>query len=660
MSQAQRSLFAEQTSFAELPASAQGGAAEGGPRATNVRRNGEAKSSAKVTGPAKVTRAATIACVSISHLPLQLALRDNPSSRNAPIVIIGEDKATAEIQHLNRTAERIGLRVGMRLNQARALVPMSMTLRAFTYPSERVEREVEDLLLSLSSFSPRVEKETSEVRKHGVFFLDPSGLRTIYGDIHAWAKAVRAYLTGRGFSARIVVGFDRNRARAIALGDWRPTETILASEEAEIQAVANVPLDRIHFENDIGSKNLSSMTQHKIFEALGQLEIKTVGDLQKLSRDALTTRFGEAVANIYERLCGRAAMPVQTTTWKEPCRLVLEIEPPDDDQTRLLFGVKSALQPVIARMKEHDELCTQLDIELEDTARIKTSLSLEPARPTNDLNMLIDLVRLKWTVPDRSFELMTTERSARGLETTNTARRFEEIRLVLHTQSAPREQLGIAQTGSLGAPDLHRYRNAAEGLARVRAAIGAKAVTRAVLREAHLPEANLEWAPVNDVLPPKRAKASSSETRLIRRLLKKPVPFDISTIDPHKMLSVMRVEGAAEARLESDRGRTLSVGRSDVHAQRHLKRVLRDSPYYRTSPLNRELADRATKSSVPAENVLLRKRGPYRVSGGWWARGNGEPAVERDYYFVETNGGEILWLFYDALKRQWFLQGFVD
>jgi hypothetical protein len=47
--------------------------------------------------------------------------------------------------------------------------------------------------------------------------------------------------------------------------------------------------------------------------------------------------------------------------------------------------------------------------------------------------------------------------------------------------------------------------------------------------------------------------------------------------------------------------------------------------------------------------------GPDRVSSGWWA----EP-VSRDYFWVETETGEILWLFQDRATRGWALHGRVD
>jgi protein ImuB len=47
--------------------------------------------------------------------------------------------------------------------------------------------------------------------------------------------------------------------------------------------------------------------------------------------------------------------------------------------------------------------------------------------------------------------------------------------------------------------------------------------------------------------------------------------------------------------------------------------------------------------------------GPYVVSGGWWAR-----EVQREYYFVRTESGRWLWLYYDRRRQCWFLHGEVE
>ena len=45
----------------------------------------------------------------------------------------------------------------------------------------------------------------------------------------------------------------------------------------------------------------------------------------------------------------------------------------------------------------------------------------------------------------------------------------------------------------------------------------------------------------------------------------------------------------------------------------------------------------------------------YLISGGWWSR-----EVRRDYRFVGTGRGEILWVYYDQKRRRWYSQGRVE
>lgn len=50
----------------------------------------------------------------------------------------------------------------------------------------------------------------------------------------------------------------------------------------------------------------------------------------------------------------------------------------------------------------------------------------------------------------------------------------------------------------------------------------------------------------------------------------------------------------------------------------------------------------------PVEDVV----GPFVLCGGWW-----DTAVHREYHFVKSRQGKWLWVYYDRLRRRWFLQG---
>lgn len=55
------------------------------------------------------------------------------------------------------------------------------------------------------------------------------------------------------------------------------------------------------------------------------------------------------------------------------------------------------------------------------------------------------------------------------------------------------------------------------------------------------------------------------------------------------------------------------------------------------------------------QGTVTKTDGPYVISGGWWAR-----EVHREYRFVHTLSGDVLWVFYDKKRRRWYLQGQVE
>lgn len=55
------------------------------------------------------------------------------------------------------------------------------------------------------------------------------------------------------------------------------------------------------------------------------------------------------------------------------------------------------------------------------------------------------------------------------------------------------------------------------------------------------------------------------------------------------------------------------------------------------------------------QGPVVRVAGPYIIAGGWWVR-----AVHREYHFAETQKGEVLWLFYDRMRRRWLVHGRIE
>jgi len=72
-------------------------------------------------------------------------------------------------------------------------------------------------------------------------------------------------------------------------------------------------------------------------------------------------------------------------------------------------------------------------------------------------------------------------------------------------------------------------------------------------------------------------------------------------------------------------------------------------------PLIRRILVRPQPLTKAQQRRHLVPCGLYALSGGWWRR-----EVRRVYHFVETGRGELLWIYYDQYRRQWFLHGTVE
>ena len=174
-----------------------------------------------------------------------------------------------------------------------------------------------------------------------------------------------------------------------------------------------------------------------------------------------------------------------------------------------------------------------------------------------------------------------------------------EVELTAEKCAATREQLRLFNekpTRDLDAAN--------RALARLRAEFGNNSVVQAKLTDGHLPEARFTWEPLSRVKLPQLDSnglndLNGSTKVLVRRILAKPRP--LSSI-PHQ---------------SHEGGGWLLLGHK-----------------YGT-------IDKLT--------------GPYVFSGGWWNR-----EIQRDYYFAETRRGDIVWVYYDRVRRRWFLQGSIE
>ena len=490
-----------------------------------------------------------VSCVSFPMFPLQVVLRNKPHWSGAPVAIVDDEGPNGRITHLNALAEKGRLRIGMRQTVARDLLP---NLHTAVVPPSELSEVREELLRALQTFSPRVEA----LGQNGAFGIDPEGLRRLYGGYKNWGTCIHRYLRARHWKSAIVVGFHRHRALAVAISS--SGVTVLESADAERKASNQTPLGILGLKGDM-------------CESLAALGVETLGDFLALPGGELHSRFGSDASALHDRFQDDLQLPIQPQAFDEPSSISFQVDPPDSDQTRLLFAIKGALHSLIHQVRARGDAIEAIDLTLHLERAPLHQEHIASASPTLDLMLLVELVRLR-------------------LGEIELGGAVEEVELLAHTVRAHGEQ--VALPGHQPRRDMNAAHRA---LARIRAAYGEQSVTRASLRDAHLPEASFRWEPVqharigeHDGPPP--------ISSMVRRVYARPKPL------PPKRPS------------EPEAG-----------------------------------------PSLDRDQAIEHMYGPYRVSGGWWKR-----LVERDYYYAETDHGDLLWLFYDRPRQRWFLHGVLD
>jgi protein ImuB len=215
-----------------------------------------------------------------------------------------------------------------------------------------------------------------------------------------------------------------------------------------------------------------------------------------------------------------------------------------------------------------------------------------------------------------------------AVPTLDSAQLLDLVRLQLETLPLPTgaieielEAEGVATTAEqlrVFAEQPRRDLAAADrALARLRAELGEGAVVRAVLCDGHLPEACFGWQPIAAVRAAQPERERSS--------------------------------------LAADGGEALQAASvSESLSRRPLVRRIYKKPE-QLAPPARQLRDDGWLIRGPQFGPVVHSAGPYLVNGGWWLK-----EVQREYSFVLTRRGELLWVYHDKRRRRWFLHGQVS
>ena len=533
-------------------------------------------------------RAGRIAALHLPRFLIQRRVREDESLAHRPVAVVRPERGVPLVVAASRRALIAGVCLGSTATQAKATCPGLRVL-----PDDPVAdlRALEGLAEALLAAAPAV-----ELCGPSGLFCDASAAPLFKGEA-GLAEVLLDRTRALGYRGQLVVADSKFAAMALAVHRPRPTRVTGPTRAA----LAPLPLTALPLPEAL----LWS------FQAMG---LSTLGELAALPASGVAARFGEEGSLAQRLALGDDPRPLCPFRPAPPLIEALWLEWPSDALEPVLFGLKTVLDRLTARLSGRALALTRLEVCLKLEPPGEERVVLPLARPTSSSRLLLDVFRERL----RDFAVTAPVKGV--------------LVEALETGPAERVQLCVGER-----PEVDEALEAV--LARLQGGLGEAALGSARPLSRHRPEGAWERAPFRPTDAPAARGPGASEGEEA----KKPA----------------RAKKAFLARLLHREGERAPLSRVPIEEDPLLRPGARPTRLlHRPQPLQVELSSAGRLVAVRIGQkrcAAAAVRGPERLCGEWWKAG-----FARDYYRALVVGLGGCWIFRDERDGRFYLHGYFD
>jgi protein ImuB len=402
----------------------------------------------------------------------------------APLIVAAKSGNALHLSAVDDKAERLGLKEGMPLADARAMIRALRVVEA----DEAADAK---LLEAIADWCERFTPVVALDGRDGLL-LDITGAAHLFGGERALLDHARQALAAQGFAVHGAVAGTAMAARALA----HYADGTIAQPGQETQAVAGLPIEALM---------LGPAATH----GLRRAGLKTIGQVAARARAELAERFGIGLLSALDRALGRAEDPIS------PRRVLPEImaerrfaEPVTDEET--IFDVVLSLSTALAEaMEKRATGARQIEAVFFRSDGMVRRIAVMTASPQRDPQIIQKLFR------ERIGALSDPLESGFG---------FDLIRLEISQAEAIRPE-------AIGFESNETEKEIGFLIDRLAARFGTHRVLCFQPRDTHIPEASAAVVPAQFAGPTKLTwqalREADEAPRRPLRLLARPEPIDV-------------------------------------------------------------------------------------------------------------------------------------
>ncbi len=261
----------------------------------------------------------SVACLHIPHFGLRVTMLAQPELDGHPLILSDPHHGRPSVLDATPEARQKGIRTGLSLREATALVPNAIVLAPD--PSAEYE-QIRAISAALDTISPLVEPDPGDA---GTWYIDITGLGRHFASVREAGEHIlrqanpslrpRAGIAVSKFAARVAA--NRSAPGAVTLVSPRKTAALLERAPVEL-----LPLD--------------ADTLHQ----LHLMGIETLGQYSAIPRAKIGARFGPAGQRARDLITGDAHDPVVPPERSLTVTEHLEMPAPATNHDVLMFALK--------------------------------------------------------------------------------------------------------------------------------------------------------------------------------------------------------------------------------------------------------------------------------------------------------------------------------
>lgn len=303
------------------------------------------------------------------------------------------------IDALDHQAEQAGLRPGMPLADAHALVP-DLVARDADLAADR--QCLEDLADWCGRYAPWTAAEPGIVQGQGGIWIDVTGSTHLFGGPEALLADLLSRLRKSGFSARAALGPSPGAAWALARYTKEAAGPGLVFAEdgrALRDRLAALPVSALRLDSEVV----------RLLERFG---LERIGALQGMARGPLVARFGRRLALRLDQLYGRVEEPISPRRPVAPQRTQLAFAEPMATTESLSAALERMIATLCGDLEQAGEGARRLEAALWRVDGAVRRIGVGAHRPLRDAAQLARLLLPHLDKLDVGFGIETIVLSA--------------------------------------------------------------------------------------------------------------------------------------------------------------------------------------------------------------------------------------------------------